>query len=94
MTAGKSTAATSITANLPSVSNPPAAPCYTYSTCLTEIKSGGKSNYDGASGPLDFDTYHNVSGPWDVVKSDATGALETVTTISAEAVSAAESKVQ
>ncbi|MDQ1662972.1 MAG: hypothetical protein QOJ68_2952 [Blastococcus sp.] len=94
MTAGKSTAATSITSNLPSVSNPPASPCYTYSTCLTEIKAGGKSNYDGASGPLDFDQFHNVSGPWDVVKADATGALKTVTTISADTVSAAESKVQ
>ncbi|UQX88965.1 ABC transporter substrate-binding protein [Jatrophihabitans telluris] len=94
ITAGKSTTPADITANLPSVSNPPATPCFTYASCVSEIKSGGKSNYEGASGPMDFDPNHNVSGPWDVVKADDKGNLKTITTITAAAVSAAESKVQ
>jgi ABC-type branched-subunit amino acid transport system substrate-binding protein len=94
LTAGKSTAAADITKNLPLVSNPPAASCYTYATCVAEIKSTGSSNYDGASGPMDFNQYRNVSGPWDIVKSDATGTLATLRTISAADVAAAASKVQ
>ncbi len=89
MTAAKSTAAASITANLPNVSNPPATACFTYATCVEEIKAGGKSNYEGGSGPLDFDQSHNVSGPWDIVKSDDKGVLQTITTISAPDVAAA-----
>lgn len=94
ITAGKSTSATSITSNFVKVSNPPAAACFTYAKCVAELKSGGKSNYEGASGPMDFDPNHNVSGPWDVVKSDAKGNLQTLTTITASTVSSAEGKVK
>jgi len=93
LTAGKDTTTATILKELPLVSNPPAAKCYTYATCVAEIKSGGSANYDGASGPLDFDQYRNVSGPWDVVKSDATGNLVTLRSISADEVSAAAAKV-
>jgi ABC-type branched-subunit amino acid transport system substrate-binding protein len=93
LTAGNSTATTSIIKELPLVSNPPAAGCFTYATCVAEIKSGGTSNYEGASGPMDYDQYRNVSGPWDVVKSDASGNLTTLRTVSATEVSAAATKV-
>jgi hypothetical protein len=44
-----------------------------------------KINYQGASGPMDFNQYHNVTGAWDVVRSngDAAGDIETVRTIAA-----------
>jgi len=93
LTAGKSTAAADITKNLPLVSNPPAASCFTYATCVSEIKSGGNSNYDGASGPMDFDQYRNVSGPWDIVKADASGNMATLRTVTAADVTAAQAKV-
>jgi branched-chain amino acid transport system substrate-binding protein len=65
----------------------------TYAAGLAALKKGQKINYNGASGPMDFDKYHNVSGPWNVVKAGPSGALQMIETISAAAVSAAESKV-
>ena len=46
------------------VTNPPGTQCYTYTTCLALIKAGTKINFDGASGPLDYNQYHNVFGPY------------------------------
>lgn len=93
MDATKSTANTDITRGLPLVSNPPGPSCFTYATCLTSLKSGTKINYDGASGPLDFDPYHNVSGPWDIVKADPSGKLATIASLTAADVTAAAAKV-
>lgn len=93
MDATKSTANTDITKGLPQVSNPPGSKCFTYATCLASLKAGQKIDYDGASGPLDFNKYHNVSGPWDVVKADPSGKLTTLTTITADEVTAAAAKV-
>src|ERR1700730_6846362 len=47
-----------------SVTNPPGTQCYTYKTCLDLLKAGTKINYDGASGPLDYNQFHNVFGPY------------------------------
>ncbi|MEI7779773.1 MAG: ABC transporter substrate-binding protein [Actinomycetes bacterium] len=93
MTYSKNTTNTGITAGLPMVSNTPGTICYTYSTCLALLKAGTKINYDGASGPMDFNANRNVSGPWDVVKADATGAMTTLSQISADQVTAAQAKV-
>src|SRR5579864_4787682 len=49
-----------INAALATVSNPPGTQCYTYASCLALIKAGTKINYDGASGPLDYNQYHNT----------------------------------
>jgi len=56
-----------------------------YKTAVADIKAGMKINYQGASGPMDFNQYHNVTGAWDVVRSngDAAGDIETVRTIAA-----------
>jgi ABC-type branched-subunit amino acid transport system substrate-binding protein len=53
-----------INAALGTVSNPPGTQCFTYKTCLALIKAGTKINYDGASGPLDYNQYHNNFGPY------------------------------
>ena len=47
------------------------------------IKAGTKINYQGASGPMDFDKYHNVTGAWDVVQAtgDAAGTFTTLETL-------------
>lgn len=94
MDAAKGASSADINRGLPLVSNPPGAMVDTYSAGLAALKKGTKINYDGASGPMDFDHYHNVSGPWDVVKASPSGALQTIETISATAVGAAEAKVQ
>jgi branched-chain amino acid transport system substrate-binding protein len=54
-----------------SVTNPPGTQCYTYKTCYDLIKAGTKINFDGASGPLDFNQYHNVFGPYAAFQQDA-----------------------
>ena len=79
---------------LPLVSNPPGTTVYTYADGLKALQAHQKINYEGASGPMDFDKYHNVSGPWVVVASTGSGAnLNTVETIDATQVAATESKI-
>lgn len=92
--ATKGTTSADINRGLPLVSNPPGTMVDTYAAGLAALKAGKKINYDGASGPMDFDKYHNVSGPWNVVKAGPSGSLATLQTIPAATVSAAESKVQ
>lgn len=92
--AAKGTTAASINRGLPLVSNPPGTMVDTYAAALAALKKGQKINYDGASGPMDFDPYHNVSGPWDVVKAGPSGALQTLETIPAATVASAETKVR
>ena len=53
-----------------SVTNPPGTECFTYATCQTLIKAGTKINYQGASGPLDYNQYHNVFGPYAAFQQD------------------------
>ena len=89
----KGTTNTDITGALPHVSNPPGTVCYTYASCVTLLKAGTKINYEGASGPMDFDSHHNVAGPWDVVKSDPSGNLVTLTTVTPAQVTAAAAQV-
>jgi ABC-type branched-subunit amino acid transport system substrate-binding protein len=42
------------------VSNPPGTGCYTYASCVALLKAGKKINYEGATGPEDFNAYHNT----------------------------------
>lgn len=44
------------------VSNPPGQKCSTYAACVALLKAGKKINYEGATGPDDFNKYHNVFG--------------------------------
>jgi ABC-type branched-subunit amino acid transport system substrate-binding protein len=59
-----------INAAMMQVTNPPGTQCYTYATCLALIKAGTKINFDGASGPLDFNQFHNVFGPYAAFQQD------------------------
>lgn len=92
--ATKGTTSSDINRGLPLVSNPPGMTVDSYAAGLAALKKGEKINYQGASGPMDYDQYHNVSGPWDVVKASPSGSLTTIETISAATVSAAEQKVR
>jgi len=53
------------------VSNPPGTKCFTYASCVQLLKDGKKINFEGASGPEDFDQYHNTFGDWDIVQFNA-----------------------
>jgi len=40
------------------------------------IKAGTKVNYEGASGDLNFNQYHNVFGPYGAFQVDGTSGQE------------------
>jgi ABC-type branched-subunit amino acid transport system substrate-binding protein len=65
------------------VTNPPGTQCYTYKTCLDLIKAGTKINYEGASGPLDYNQYHNVFGPYAAFQQSLAGQQAQVQVLSA-----------
>ena len=60
------------------ISNPPGTKCYTYASCVQLLKDGKKINYEGASGPQDFDQYHNTFGDWDIVQFNADASKTSV----------------
>ena len=85
-----SIAGPAINAALGTVSNPPGTQCYTYASCLALIKAGTKINYDGASGPLDYNQYHNTFGPYGAFQQDpATGQQVQIQVMSAADLAAA-----
>jgi ABC-type branched-subunit amino acid transport system substrate-binding protein len=65
------------------VTSPPGTACYTYKTCLDLLKAGTKINYEGASGPLDYNTYHNVFGPYGAWQQTLAGQQQIVQTMTA-----------
>jgi len=72
------------------VTNPPGTQCYTYKTCLDLINAGTKINFDGASGPLDFNQYHNVFGPYAAFQQNpGTGQQDQIQVLSAADLAAA-----
>jgi ABC-type branched-subunit amino acid transport system substrate-binding protein len=86
----KSISGPDINAAMTSVTNPPGTACYTYKSCLDLINAGTKINYEGASGPLDYNQYHNVFGPYGAfVQDPATGQQVQVTTMDAAALAKA-----
>lgn len=65
------------------IASPPGTTVSTYAAGLAAIKSGQQVNYDGASGNIDFDQYHNVFGPFTVLHFNSSGKTESVSTIPA-----------
>ncbi len=47
--------------------------CFTYPSCLSMIKSGQQIDYEGAATNVDFNKYHNVFSPEQVVQFPASG---------------------
>jgi ABC-type branched-subunit amino acid transport system substrate-binding protein len=78
-----------INAALATVSNPPGTQCFTYASCLALIKAGTKINYDGASGPLDYNQFHNNFGPYGAFQQSLQGQQVQVATLDAAALAAA-----
>ena len=78
-----------INSAMTAVTNPPGTACYTYKTCLDLVKAGTKINYEGASGPLDYNTYHNVFGPYGAWQQTLAGQQQIVQTMTAAQLAAA-----
>jgi branched-chain amino acid transport system substrate-binding protein len=55
----------------------------TYADGVAALKSGTSIAYRGASGPINYNQYHNVYGPFDMVQAKADGTLGTIYTFSA-----------
>lgn len=68
------------------VANPPGVKVDTYAQGLAALKKGEQINFEGASGPDDFNQYHNVYGPWDIVQFDSAGNMHTVYHVTAQQV--------
>jgi ABC-type branched-subunit amino acid transport system substrate-binding protein len=74
MTAAKSTDAKVWVDKIIQVANSPGTQCYTYKDCVALLDQGKKINYEGATGPEDFNQYHNVFGDWDIAQITADGS--------------------
>ncbi|WP_201733265.1 ABC transporter substrate-binding protein [Acidithrix sp. C25] len=70
------------------ISNPPGTPVYTYAQGVALLKQGKKINYQGASGPENFNQYHNVFSGFDVQQFNTAGVLHTVQSITSSQVAA------
>ena len=79
--AAGSTNGDAIGAKMRTIANPPGNVVSDYAVAYQDLKAGKKINYEGVSGPLDFNEHNNVYGPFDVLKFDASGNSNVVTTI-------------
>lgn len=70
-------------AKMRTVANPPGTAVSDYATAYKALKAGTKINYEGASGPMDFNDHNNVFGGFDAVQSDASGNVTVALTITA-----------
>jgi branched-chain amino acid transport system substrate-binding protein len=64
--------------------------CGTYAECYSLIKQGQAIDLEGAETALDFDKYHNVYGPFDVLQWNRDGSsTTTLVTLNAQQLQAA-----
>lgn len=68
--AAKSTASRAIAAKIPAIADPPGTEVYDFASGAKLIRNGKKINYQGASGPCDFNAEHNVLSDFAVWKLD------------------------
>jgi len=80
--AAGSTNGNAVGAMMKTIANPPGIMVSDYATAYQDLKAGKKINYEGASGPLDFNGHNYVYEPFDVLQFDASGNPKVVTTIS------------
>ncbi|MBU6516258.1 MAG: ABC transporter substrate-binding protein [Acidobacteriota bacterium] len=55
---------TTVAADMTKVTNPPGTACYSYASCVNLLKAHKKINYEGASGSIDYNKFHNTFGPY------------------------------
>lgn len=82
--AAGSTNGDAIGAKMKTIANPPGIMVSDYAVAYQDLKAGKKINYEGVTGPLDFNDHNNVFGPFDVFQFDASGNPKVVETIPAD----------
>ncbi len=85
----KTTNGTTVARDMTKVTNPPGTACFTYSTCLKLLKAGTKINYEGASGSLDYNNFHNTFGPYAAYQATTAGVEKQIAVMSASVLAAA-----
>jgi len=59
-----------IAENYRKIATPPGKKVYSFAEGVEELRKGNDINYEGASGPCDFDEYGNVSGSYALLKAE------------------------
>ena len=75
-TFAKTTKGSVVSKDMTMVTNPPGTKCYSYKSCVALLKANKKINYEGASGSIDFNKYHNTFGPYAPFVANATTGNE------------------
>lgn len=88
-TAAKSSDGAKVAAEMTKVTNPPGTACYAFAACQKLLAAGTKINYEGASGSLDYNQYHNVFGAYGAFRVDLQGNEHQVQLLSAAALAKA-----
>jgi branched-chain amino acid transport system substrate-binding protein len=83
MTAAKSTDLKKWMPMIDKVANPPGKQCFQYATCVKLLKKHKDIDYQGASGPINYNGTHSVVTGFDVVTFNPDATLKTVKSISA-----------
>ncbi|MHB1940761.1 MAG: ABC transporter substrate-binding protein [Candidatus Dormibacteria bacterium] len=84
MVEANSTNGPAINAALPKITAPGGYPVYNFKEGVAALKAGKRITYIGASGPFYFNKYHNVFGPFIIVRVNPAGTnYTTVTTLTA-----------
>src|SRR5260370_41416246 len=81
--AAGSTNGDAVGAMIKTIAIPPGIMVSDYATAYQDLKAGKKINYEGASGPLNFNEHNYVYEPFDVLQFDTSGTPRGVTTITA-----------
>ncbi len=76
-------------AEIPKITEPGGKLVYSYAEGKAALAKGERITYIGASGPFYFNAYHNVFGPFVVVKATPSGNYQTIYTIPAGTLKAA-----
>lgn len=63
--------------------------CADYASCYAAIKAGKAIKFEGSASSVTFNQYHNVYGPFAVLKFNADGSTQTLATYSAQDIQSA-----
>jgi branched-chain amino acid transport system substrate-binding protein len=58
--------------------------CGSYADCYKLIKAGSVIDFEGSQTAVDFDKYHNVYGPFDILHYNPNGSTKSLATIDAQ----------
>jgi ABC-type branched-subunit amino acid transport system substrate-binding protein len=81
MAAAKGTTSTALNKGIPMVTADGGTKVYSYKQGVDALKAGKRITYIGASGPFNYNKFHNVFGPFIAVKASTTGSYSTVATL-------------